>query len=86
MMTVLVPVVEAWTWQVSASCRDEDPSTFFHPDGERGSERQRRQQKAKDICAQCPVIVQCRHHALTFQEQFGTWGGLSENDRAAIIG
>jgi WhiB family redox-sensing transcriptional regulator len=73
---------DAWAWQLSARCRTEDPSVFFHPDGERGKARSQRQRKAKAICADCPVIVQCRKHSLTFGERFGTWGGLSEDDRS----
>jgi WhiB family transcriptional regulator, redox-sensing transcriptional regulator len=72
---------EAWDWQLSARCRGEDPSIFFHPDGERGHKRKRRQRRAKDLCNECPVAIQCRQHALTFHERFGTWGGLSEDER-----
>jgi len=38
------------------------------------------------VCASCPVIAQCRAHALAVQEPYGIWGGLSEDDRLAIIG
>jgi WhiB family redox-sensing transcriptional regulator len=74
-------LAEAWAWQLAARCRDEDPSVFFHPDGERGHARKRRQERAKTICAECPVTVQCRDHSLIFRERFGTWGGLSEDER-----
>ncbi|GLY65971.1 hypothetical protein Atai01_25900 [Amycolatopsis taiwanensis] len=33
----------------------------------------------------CPVIVECRHHALTAEEPFGVWGGLDETERRAAI-
>jgi WhiB family transcriptional regulator, redox-sensing transcriptional regulator len=82
--TPLTRLAERWSWQLSARCRMEDPSVFFHPDGERGRPRQRRQDKARAICAQCPVAVQCRQHAVTYDEQFGTWGGLSEDDRRRV--
>jgi WhiB family redox-sensing transcriptional regulator len=77
----LRPVVDVWSWQVNALCRDTDPAMFFHPEGERGRARKHRQQKAKAVCAKCPVVAQCREHALRFGEDFGTWGGLSEDDR-----
>lgn len=76
---------EAWSWRVGARCRTEDPSLFFHPDGERGKARKNRQQLAKEICSECPVLEQCRQHSLTFQEAFGTWGGLSEDDRGKFL-
>jgi len=31
------------------------------------------------------VIEACRKHALAVQEPYGIWGGLSEDDRVAII-
>ena len=80
------PVVENWNWQQDGSCRDLPSEMFFHPDGERGPRRRNRENAAKAICASCPVIQQCRTHALAVQEPYGIWGGLSEDDRLAIIG
>lgn len=79
------PVAQAWEWQRRGNCRNMDSSVFFHPDGERGPARENRAAKAKTICQSCPVIVQCRHHALTVQEPFGVWGGLDETERHEII-
>lgn len=76
---------ENWEWRIEARCRTEDPSLFFHPDGERGNDRQRRQQLARQVCSVCPVMLQCREHAIAFQEGFGTWGGLSEDERARLL-
>ena len=70
---------------MKALCRAADPTIFFHPDGERGAARKRRQEQAKRVCSECPVATQCREHALAFQEAFGTWGGLSEDDRSALL-
>jgi WhiB family redox-sensing transcriptional regulator len=58
---------------------------FFHPDGERGPSRRNRNNAAKAVCASCPVINECREHALSVEEPYGIWGGLSEEDRAVII-
>jgi len=44
-----------------------------------------RENAAKAVCASCPVINACRDHALAVQEPYGIWGGLSEDDRAAIL-
>ncbi|MTA96041.1 MAG: WhiB family transcriptional regulator, partial [Actinobacteria bacterium] len=41
--------------------------------------------EAKAICASCPVLAQCRDHALAVQEPYGIWGGLSEDERAELI-
>lgn len=62
-----------------------DSSFFFHPDGERGPARARREAKAKAICQACPVLKMCREHALEVHEPYGIWGGLSESERESII-
>jgi WhiB family redox-sensing transcriptional regulator len=77
---------ERWAWQLSARCRGADSSVFFHPEGERGRARARRLKKAQEFCAECPVAAQCRDHSISFAEQFGIWGGLSEEERAALLG
>ena len=80
------PIADHWEWQYEGSCRTMPSEMFFHPDGERGPRRRNRENAAKAICASCPVIQQCRTHALAVQEPYGIWGGLSEDDRLAIIG
>jgi WhiB family transcriptional regulator, redox-sensing transcriptional regulator len=75
----------SWGWRAAAKCRGADLTLFFHPDGERGNARRRRQQKAKQVCSLCPVVTECRAHAVAFEEAFGTWGGLSEDDRRGLL-
>ena len=41
--------------------------------------------RAKRLCATCPIIDQCADHALTHREPYGVWGGLSEKDRRRIL-
>jgi WhiB family redox-sensing transcriptional regulator len=77
---------EAWDWQLSARCRGADPSMFFYSDGERGLRRRQRERTANQLCAQYPVVMQCRNYSLTFQEPFGIWGGLTEVERDSIVG
>ncbi|MDP1719744.1 MAG: WhiB family transcriptional regulator [Candidatus Nanopelagicaceae bacterium] len=79
------PVAQVWEWQQSGACRDLPSEMFFHPDGERGPSRRNRESRAKAICATCPVIQQCRNHALAVEEPYGIWGGLSEDDRLSIL-
>jgi WhiB family redox-sensing transcriptional regulator len=78
------PVADLWDWQLVGSCRDADPTLFFHPEGERGPARRNRDAAAKGICASCPVVEQCREHALAVREPYGVWGGMTEDDREAI--
>ena len=78
------PNADFWDWQLDSACRGLDSDIFYHPDGERGSARERRVSTAKAICAACPVMAQCRAHALKTKEPYGVWGGLGEEDREVI--
>ena len=80
------PVIEKWEWQLLGSCRGEDTSLFFHPEGERGPSRVNRELAAKAICASCPVVDACAAHALASREPYGVWGGMSEAERWELIG
>mgnify|MGYP002753500384 CR=1 FL=1 len=31
----------------------------------------------------CPVLEECRDHALSTREPYGVWGGMSEEERRA---
>lgn len=79
------PLADLWQWQYEGACQALPTEMFFHPDGERGPSRRNRENTAKAICSSCPVIAQCREHALSVQEPYGIWGGLSEDDRLLII-
>ena len=78
------PLSDNWDWQLLGACRGEDTELFFHPEGERGPSRSNREAAAKKVCASCPVLRQCRAHALAVREPYGVWGGLSEDDREAM--
>jgi len=75
----------AYDWQQQSACRGLDSGVFFHPSGERGASRTRRAERAKEICAGCPVLTQCREHALASHEPYGVWGGLTEEERDWIL-
>ncbi len=76
----------AWDWQLKAACRLLDSEFFFHPEGERGPARHQRENRAKAVCQSCPVLRQCRKHALAVREPYGIWGGMSRRDRDLITG
>jgi WhiB family redox-sensing transcriptional regulator len=78
------PVADLWEWQLDGSCRTADPRLFFHPEGERGPARRDRDAAAKSVCAACPVMQECRRHALAVREPYGVWGGLTEDERNTI--
>ncbi|GIG54779.1 WhiB family transcriptional regulator [Demequina activiva] len=79
------PTQDQWEWQYEGACRDADPDLFFHPEGERGSARRRRAEAAKEYCERCPVLDTCRERSLMAREPFGVWGGMSEDERHAML-
>ena len=58
---------------------------FFHPEGERGPARRNRDEAAKAVCLTCPVLNECRTHALAVREPYGVWGATTEDDRERIL-
>jgi WhiB family transcriptional regulator, redox-sensing transcriptional regulator len=79
------PIADVWDWQMEGLCRGRDSAQFFHPDGERGSSRSRRELKAKDLCRACPVRSECAAHALATHEPYGVWGGFTEAERLRLL-
>ena len=68
-----------YTWRDQAMCRDTDPELFF-PIGTTG-QALLQIAKAKSICCQCPVTVECLEFALETNQDTGIWGGNSEDER-----
>lgn len=65
-------------WMDHGACRDEDPDLHF-PIGETSKADRRQITEAKQVCATCPVLEQCREFGM--DEPHGIWGGLSEQER-----
>lgn len=64
-------------WTEHAACKDTDYELWFPKAGDNG-------QRAKRICAGCPVRQQCLDFAIT-NEEYGIWGGMSEHQRREHI-
>jgi WhiB family redox-sensing transcriptional regulator len=64
-------------WQARALCAQTDPEAFFPEKG--GSTRD-----AKRVCGACVVRSECLEYALSNDERFGIWGGLSERERRRL--
>ncbi len=65
-------------WAERALCRGYDPELFF-PHASALADL------AKSVCARCPVRRQCADYALTTGQEFGVWGGMSEEERRREI-
>lgn len=70
-------------WRSAALCADEANTKLFFPVGVTGpAEIQIRQAKA--VCDGCPVVSQCLEFAVTSNQEYGIWGGKSEEERRVI--
>jgi WhiB family redox-sensing transcriptional regulator len=70
------------SWRHYASCRSEDPETFFPNGNDEVAARQIEQAKA--ICAGCGVRSVCLEYAVLSGIQYGVWGGCSEDERRTL--
>ena len=73
-------------WVALAKCRDHPEADLWFPttsDGRPGNAHADLN-RAKRICAVCPVRIECLEYALEAGEQHGVWGGTSERERRRI--
>jgi WhiB family transcriptional regulator, redox-sensing transcriptional regulator len=68
------------SWRDDAACRDADPELFFP--GIRSPWTQVK--TAKLICRSCPVTTTCLSWALASGQEYGIWGGLTEDERRRL--
>jgi WhiB family transcriptional regulator, redox-sensing transcriptional regulator len=75
------PICEQWSWQALGRCR-EHPAELFFPEEESRRTRRALEDRAKRICQDCPVLAECRAHALKTPETYGVWGAMTAAERA----
>src|SRR5215470_16034002 len=76
---------QAGPWHADAVCRRDEAGLFFAPSKEPTAARLSREDAAKRVCARCPVVVECREHALLQPEPYGVWGGLTAAERRVVL-
>jgi WhiB family redox-sensing transcriptional regulator len=64
-------------WASAAQCKQARPDELFV----RGAA----QNRAKMMCAGCPVKTECLAEALDNQIEWGVWGGMTERERRAVL-
>ncbi|MEO5691310.1 MAG: WhiB family transcriptional regulator [Candidatus Saccharimonadales bacterium] len=69
-------------WRDEANCLDNDPELFF-PIGNHSAARLQIEE-AKAVCRGCLVIDICLKWSIDTGEEFGVWGGHSEDERRAL--
>nr|WP_240677504.1 WhiB family transcriptional regulator [Actinacidiphila soli] len=72
-------------WHSEAACRSDEAGLFFAPSKEPTAARLSREEAAKRVCARCPVMLECREHALLQPEPYGVWGGLTAAERRVVL-
>lgn len=70
-------------WRMFGSCVDVDPNVFYPSSGD--PDFMKKLTKAKSICSNCEVKVECLVQALE-NDEYGVWGGLSERQRSLLRG
>src|SRR6266511_5702223 len=66
-------------WTADAACTGQT-DLFFAPAGERPEARVVRESRARSICRDCPVLLECRDWARENRE-YGFWGGDRKSTR-----
>lgn len=65
-------------WMARGSCIDQHPSFFFPSDGVGVT-------RARKVCNDCAVKLECLEYALENRIEHGVWGGASERERRRIL-
>ena len=70
-------------WGPDGLCRQADSEIFF-PEGVGGAVT-KAVREAKRVCGRCPVREECLAWAVRTGQGYGVWGGLSRNERKALV-
>jgi hypothetical protein len=78
-------------WHEDAACRDK-PQEWFYGDEDRADKARHHPSltvnevaRARDVCNECPVQMQCLEWAIVNREEFGIWGGSTAGQRKRWI-
>ncbi len=64
-------------WTAYGACSGAPPDDLFVEGAA--------QRSAREVCATCPVRVECLIDALDHHILFGVWGGMTERERRALL-
>jgi WhiB family transcriptional regulator, redox-sensing transcriptional regulator len=79
------PGLPPFTGDTRMRCHLGNADEFFSPEEERGHQRVARETRARAICRRCPLVDDCLEWSIDEQVPHGTWGGMTEKERAAEI-
>lgn len=74
-------------WQNQAACKDPYVRQLFFPtvNSENRHDKKFREQRAKAVCANCPLKVKCLKTALKNREPEGVWGETTPEERKVLL-
>jgi WhiB family transcriptional regulator, redox-sensing transcriptional regulator len=76
-------------WKNQAACQDTDIRLWFGdehaPKVKKASRSKEQTAQAKEICAACPVLQECREWALRVRLPFGIVAGMTEVERLRAL-
>lgn len=70
-------------WRDRAACAQLPKSIFFPINNRLGSLAKENVTKARSVCSECPVLMQCYEFAVRNNEQYGIWAGTTPKQRDA---
>jgi|GEM_PF-1055161 len=77
------PSWQTTDWRKSALCAEVAGPKLFFPVGVTGA-AEIQIEDAKDVCGGCPVVAPCLSFAIETNQEYGIWGGKSEEERRAL--
>ncbi|MGH7195158.1 MAG: WhiB family transcriptional regulator [Candidatus Saccharimonadales bacterium] len=88
----LLDLMEPPDWQQRAACKAANavnlnifyPPTNPHPSKPDKKTKEATEERAKQICATCPVARVCLDYAIKYNEPHGIWGGKTRKERIDI--
>lgn len=79
----MIPFRELMPWVEDGACRNTEGDWLEIPTVAYTTQRQVKRAEIA-VCMDCPVLAECREHAITFPEPLGVWGGLVPRERGKI--
>lgn len=81
--TFISAMDEQEEWSERAACRGENPRMWDTRLVNKQTEITDDTIKAQEICADCPVMMDCLIHAAVYSIKTGIWGGCTPEERQA---
>lgn len=67
-------------WKDEGLCKGKSETFYYERDGKTVNKIK----EAKAICAECPVLKECREFIKKDGDHYGIWAGLTPKERKAL--